>query len=149
MKDDLRSYLLDAIRRVEAGGVKSPSGSHIAGIFNKAAKGFEKEVRSYVSRLLQICGLDFERDVRAAVKGQRFAKLTLGNCLAAIKQASALKQTLVTASMPGGWKVDAFLESLRKVNDAWVQLKHGDEVGPPVLLSQMKSMLKLLPLISS
>lgn len=49
MKTDLVQYLSDAISRVETGGVSSPSGSWIAGMFGKAANTFEKEVRLYVS----------------------------------------------------------------------------------------------------
>jgi len=50
----------------------------LAGIFGKAAMGFETEMRSYVSLLLKAIGLDYERKVRHQIKGPSFSKLTLG-----------------------------------------------------------------------
>ena len=45
----LVEYLEDAIARVEAGDVSSPSGSWMAGLYGKAANIFEKEMRVFVS----------------------------------------------------------------------------------------------------
>lgn len=147
MKTDSVAYLSDAIRRIEGGNVSSSSGSHMAGIFGKAAKAFEKEFRGYVSRTLKTCGLDYDTNIRAMIKGTAFQKLTLGNLMAVIKKASTLNSQCVSACVPDGCELSGFLDTVKQINDAWVQVKHGDEVEAPILITRMKSMLELLQLI--
>ena len=147
MKTDPVAYLLDAIQRIEAGGAASIGGSHFAGIFGKAANGFEKEVKSYVYRLLHECHFDYELDMRARIRGASFARLTLGNLIFLLKTASRMKPTCVSAHIPDKWTVASFTDSLQRINDAWVQVKHGDEIEASVLVPQMKSMLGLLRLM--
>ena len=65
MTVDLVEYLADAIGRAEAGGVNSPSGSWMAGVYGKAANLFEKEVRAFVLGLLAACGLKYPADFEA------------------------------------------------------------------------------------
>jgi hypothetical protein len=147
MKTDSVSYLLDAIRRAEGGGAASSTGSHLAGMFGKAANGFEKEVRSYVHRVLDQCRLDYETGLRAAIKGPSFARLTLGNLIFLLKTAWDRKPACVSAQVPSKWTVTALADRLQRINEAWVQVKHGDEVQPAVLIAQMKSMLAMLRVI--
>jgi len=66
---------------------------------------------------------------------------TLGVCVAAIREASYQEPACVASKILAGFTIDTFLNRLRKINDAWVALKHGDEVSQSVLLDQMKSML--------
>ncbi|MGB7910993.1 MAG: hypothetical protein WCF59_02075 [Desulfobaccales bacterium] len=143
MKQDLVQYLSDAISRVEGGNVSSPSGSWSAGIFGKATNAFEKEVRSYVLRLLNSCNLDYEMDLRCLLKGLPFEKLTLGNLIAAIREGANLRPQAVAHNVPGGWKLTDFVKALEKINKTWVDTKHGQEVAEPVLIAQMKSMLTI------
>ena len=141
MKLDAVTYLSNAVQKIGSGAVASDSGSHVAGIFGKAANDFEKTIRSHLAEILATCGLNYDRDIRSIIKGPQFEKLTLGNCLAAIREASKLKSAGVTACLPAGRNVSGFLQTLGKINQAWVDLKHGDEVQESVLLAQMKSML--------
>jgi hypothetical protein len=143
MRDNAVTYLSRAIQRIEPGAVESGSGSHIAGIFGKTANPFEKAVRSYVLKLIESCGLNYERDIRPRMKGPAIGKLTLGICVAAMREASYLKPICVASNVPAGTTVDNFLRTVGKINDAWVHLKHGDEVGHSVLVEQMKSMLAI------
>jgi hypothetical protein len=46
---DLAAYVKDAIVRLTADAVSSQNGSHAAGIFNKAANGFEKRILTYAA----------------------------------------------------------------------------------------------------
>lgn len=146
MKADTISYLSDAIARIESGAVSSSSGSHLAGIFGKSANGFEKHIRSYVVQLLENCGMDYERDVRALINGPAIHKATLGQLIAVLKETSKLKPKCVSERVPG--KQSAFINTLEKINDSWVQVKHGDEVAGATLVIRMKSMLKFLQQIS-
>ena len=145
---DLVTYLSDAISRVKAGGVSSPSGSHLAGMFGKAANQFEKELRSFAGDLLQACSLTYPADLPAAVKrSPPFEKLTLGEILTLIDAACKKSPHCAPRHMPGGWKVAGFLHSARKINDAWVQCKHGDEISQKTLLERMEIMLTVSKLL--
>lgn len=149
MKANTVAYLTDAIQRIESGDVFSRTGSHLAGIFGKAANGFEKEIRSYVSKLLGYCKLDYERDLRASMNGPTFAKLTLGNLVAVIKKASCINPQCVSVCVPAKWKVSGFTDVLQRINQCWVQVKHGDEVDGSQLVAQMKAMLHLLQVMGN
>ena len=148
MTGDPITYLSNAIQKIAAGRAASESGSHVAGIFGKAANAFEKEIRSYAAVLLRACGLDYDAEIRTAVKGPPFPKLTLGNCVAVITEASRLRPGRVSACVPGGWKLTTFVDTLKKINNGWVQVKHGDEVGQSALVTLMKSMLTILKLLN-
>ncbi len=144
MKTDLIEYLSDAISRAEAGGVSSPSGSWMAGVFGKAANLFEKQLRSYATGLLAACELAYPGDLREAVKGSPpYEKLTLGQLVALIRAAGKRKPQSVAQRVPGGSKLTDFLEAAQKVNDAWVVTKHGEEIREEILLAQMRTMLML------
>jgi hypothetical protein len=141
MKDEPVSYLARAIERIGSGSVHSGSGSHVAGIFGKAANPFEKTIRSYALNVIHSCGLNYETDIRPKIKGPAVGKLTLGGCIAAMKEALRVKPTSVVSNVPSGNTIDNFLRTLSGINDAWVRLKHGDEVNQSLLLKQMKAML--------
>lgn len=145
MDIDPITYLMDAITRVETGEL---SGSHVAGIFGKAAKSFEGEVRSFTLDILKKCSLSYESDLRYAIKGPAStSKLTLGNVVALMEQSLKRNKSCITANVPGGWKVLVFIDALKRVNEVWVELKHGDDVQTPILFTQMNSMLTLFQLI--
>ncbi|MEW6052841.1 MAG: hypothetical protein AB1552_03505 [Nitrospirota bacterium] len=145
MSTDPIAYLMDAIKRVEAGSL---SGSHVAGIFGKAAKTFEKEVRSYTLCVLKNCSLNYETDLRSAINGPNsISKLTLGNLVALIEKSLERNKPCIDTYVPGGWKVVELIDALKQVNKVWVEVKHGDDVDTQVLLVQLKTMLNLFQLI--
>jgi hypothetical protein len=111
--------------------------------FSAAANDFEKAIRSHLEGILQACGVNYEVEIRPSIKGPQFLKTTLGQCIAAIREVSTLKSVCVTARLPKDWDVSGFLQMLTKINNAWVDVKHGSEVPAPVLLAQMEAMLKV------
>ena len=147
MQMELITYLKNAIVKVEGGKASSEFGSHLVGIFAKSANGFEKELKRHIERRLQSAGINYELEIREVIKGPTFSKATLGNIIAAVKQASQLKPDFVPKLIPG--KPSAFFHALQKLNEIWVQIKHGEEVDEHVLVLQMKSMLSLLQQINA
>jgi hypothetical protein len=144
MKTDLVEYLSDAIARVEGGGVTSPSGSWLAGIFGRAANLFEKELGSHVAGLLAACDLTYPRDFGEAVKGfPPYERLTLGQLLAVIREAGKRKPEITAQHVPGGCTLSEFLDDVQKVNAAWVDTKHGEEIQEHTLLLCIRTMLTL------
>jgi hypothetical protein len=103
MKFDLVTYVSDATSRVEAGGVMRPSGSWLVGIFGRAANLLEKEISLLVAGLLTGVRLRYPEDLSDAVPGNPpYAKLTLGQLAAVIRQAARKEPTAVSARIPGG-----------------------------------------------
>lgn len=143
MKTDAITYLTNAIARIESGEVSSESGSHLAGIYGKAANGFERNVKSFVAGLLQNSGIDYKKEICGPIDGpKKLSKCSLGFLIASIEVASNLKPNIVPKSIPG--EFSDFIETAYRINAAWVEIKHGDEVDGKVLVLRMKSMLSLL-----
>jgi hypothetical protein len=140
---DLAQYLSADFLRIEKGGVASPHGSWLAGIFGKAANHLEKELQSYVRRLLGDCRLNYNADVRPAVNGARFEKLTMGKLIAVIEKIYELEPHITAQQVPGGLELSGFLRLVQNVNTAWVCTKHGGEIGEETLLAHMKTMHSL------
>jgi hypothetical protein len=125
MTTDLATYLSDAIARVETGGVTSPSGSWLAGMFGKAANLLEKEVSRFVAGLLNTVRLRYP-EVSDVIKGNPpYAKLTLGQLADVIRQAASRQPTAVAGCIPGG-RAPRFVDQILKVNATWVDTKHGN-----------------------
>lgn len=147
MKIDLVTYLADAIARVEDGGIASPSGSWLAGVFGKAANHLEREISHFVAELLDACHLTYPDDLGAAVKGTPpYDKLTLGQLVVLIREAAHRQPQSAAQQIPGG-RTLRFLDEILKVNAAWVDTKHGEEINGAVLLARMRTMLKLSKLL--
>jgi hypothetical protein len=148
MRGDLVAYLSDALARAEAGGVSSPSGSWLAGMFGKAANLFEKEIRHYVRRLLTATTLIYPNDMPGAVKGcPPYEKLTLGQLLAVAREARKRNPLSVAQQTPTGWTPDSLVDAVGKINAAWVDTKHGEEVRSELLVACMKTMLTITKLL--
>jgi hypothetical protein len=105
-----RLYVRDAIRR---GGVSA--GSHVAGVFNRAAKQLENEVYEFVVDTL---GLTVH------------SKITLG------QMAELLTEHSKTDADPALLMIS---EALRPVNDHWVKVKHRDGPLKQELLAALKA----------
>ena len=110
LKGVRRLYVRDAIRR---GGVAA--GSHVAGVFNRAAKQLEKELYEFVVDTL---GLTVH------------SKITLG------QMAELLAEDAVTEGAPAILRLS---EALRRVNEHWVKVKHRDDPTKRELLSALKA----------
>lgn len=148
MKTDLVEYLSDAISRAEGGGVTSPSGSWLAGIFGKAANLFEKELGFHVAGLLATCHLTYPGDLGETVKSfPPYKRLTLGQLVAVTREAGKLKPEITAQHIPGGWTLSEFLDEVQKVNAAWVDTKHGEEIQEQTLLQRCRTMLTVAKLL--
>jgi len=145
MPTDPLTYLVDAIGRIERAGLPAMAGSHVAGIFGKGANGFEKEVRAYVARLLKDCGVDYAAQLRSLIRGPAFPKTTLGHLAALVRECAVLKPKCVSARVPSVHP--PFLVALERINETWVQLKHGDEVDRNALFIRIKSMREVLEVV--
>jgi hypothetical protein len=117
--DDLVKYVDEAIRRVSADTVASGNGSHAAGIFNKAANGFEKRFAAFVTSATHRSNLD---------------RRTLG----------ALIQVVERLPNAGLEPLKGIIAGAKEVNEPWKKLKHGDD--PPVaeLLNGLRRMQEVL-----
>jgi hypothetical protein len=139
----LVEYLEDAIARVEAGDVNSPSGSWMAGLYGKAANIFEKEMRVFVSKLLAACGLKYPTDFEPLRTSSMYEKLTLGQLIVIVREVMKRDPLCSAKCMPSGWTPGAFSGAAESVNKVWVDTKHGDEVSAARLLERMRVMLAL------
>jgi hypothetical protein len=119
MSSDLATYVKDAIVRLKADAVSSQNGSHAAGIFNKAANGFEKRILSYTA---------------AVTRRSDLGKLTLGKLIEILeKQANADSDPL-----------RGIIASSKQVNAPWKKVKHGDDPPLANLLNGLRKMLDVL-----
>jgi hypothetical protein len=96
--DELVNYVMNALQRAKAGEL---SGSHLAGVFGKAASGFEKEIQ-LLTELIGSCGLNYEKDVRPAVNDKEPSKLTLGECCRGLRVTAQLRPSCASSFVPGG-----------------------------------------------
>jgi protein-tyrosine-phosphatase len=94
-------YAKDALYRISATG--NATGSHAAGVFSRAAKEFEKEIRAFISR-------------QSGIKVRTRAPLgELGRAIA-VYGTSHNSPTLAAIS-----------ETISEINDSWVKVKHLDD----------------------
>ncbi len=148
MSTDLVEYLSDGISRVEAGGVTSPSGSWLAGMYGRAANLFEKEISLHVTGLLAACGLKYPEDLGEAVRGAPpYERLTLGQLVAVIRESIKRQPEIAVQHVPGRRQFSRFLDEVLQVNAVWVDTKHGTDVEEKILLARMRTMLKLTKLL--
>jgi hypothetical protein len=141
MNPDTLAYLDDAIRRVGSGQISSDAGSHMAGVFGKAATGFEKEVSSFASLLLRVCGVEYDTRVRPEVHGKPFHKLTLGELAVVI---NVVRQISSDAGRFNAVDLNRLLRDLRAINSTWVQVKHGEDSSPEDLRAGLIAMRRAL-----
>jgi hypothetical protein len=140
---DLVSYLADAISRTELGDVTSPSGSHLAGIFGTAARKLEKEIQSFVEKLLTSLDLGNLSKFRRLLS--RLEERSLGHLIEATREAVELRPESACEMIPEGFD----LERLREVNEAWINVKHhGLELNDAILLAHMKTMYGIAQLLA-
>ncbi len=144
MNDTAFEYMVRAIERIESDQL---SGSHIEGIFGRVASEFEKRVRRYLRAALATCDLDYEKDLRKTISGHAFNRPTLGQCHATLREAASKSPSMAAICTPAGWALADFLTAIAEVNQAWVEVKHGNDVDPSLLLSRMKLLRTISPVI--
>ena len=124
MNPELVKYVKDAIERLKS---KEIYGSHAEGVFSKAAKGFESEFRHYVLAVLKRCNLDYEKDIRSAIKGPTYDKLTLGQQVASLKEAEKkYAPAAFKGRIPELCEPHKYFRELNRINKLWVDVKHRD-----------------------
>src|SRR6266496_1999813 len=117
-------------------------------MFGKAANLLEKQVSLFVAGLLNTVRLRYPEDLSDVIKGNPpYAKLTLGQLAAVIRETANREPTAVVGWVPGG-RAPRFVEQILKVNSTWVDTKHGEEVDSAILLSRMRTMLTLAKLLN-
>jgi hypothetical protein len=141
----LREYVTIAIQRINAGQVSSESGSHLAGVFGKAAQMFEEEMRIFLDRVLLASGLSYEIELQSDVTGSPpFSKLTLGQILFCLKKLhesfhGCLK---LSAERESGWSI--LCNNIDSINRRWVGLKHGKGIDKASACENLSRMLTSL-----
>lgn len=114
-----RLYVGDALRRLSVSPVQASS--HLAGIFNRAAKECEMEVATFVAG-------DLQRSVSS--------KATLGQLAESIAAASGSKPAMA-----------ALATAVRKVNDVWVDVKHRSDPSAKDLREGLEAIKRVFDLL--
>jgi hypothetical protein len=118
-----RLYVKDALSRMSS--TVNATGSHAAGVFNRAAKQFEKETAEFVTQ--QLC-LSPHR------------KATLGQLCKLIADYS------ISHNLP---ELKALAETIAEVNDIWVDLKHGQDPPADDVVSGLERIQRGFHLLNS
>jgi len=94
---DIKGYIDGSAQRILSGELSSDFGSHLTGVYGKAAKQFEAKLRERLARELDELGVDYDGGIRPEVKGNPppFDKLTLGQVIFCIRQVSVRGTHLV------------------------------------------------------
>lgn len=148
MKPDTLTYIEDAIRRIGSGQVSTNAGSHIVGIFGKAATGFEKEFGGFIAHLLRLYKVDYDTRVRPEVHGKPLHKLTLGELMRAFDVVREIVPQVSAAHLTDSVELKTFLGDLRAINSTWVQVKHGDDAPVKDLYDGLIAMRRALQTMS-
>lgn len=105
-------YVDDAVHRLSA--TAGQAGSHVAGVFNRAAKELENELADFATRDLGISVHD---------------KITLGQLVEKLKNAKLLDNP----------DVARLIAMVTEANDVWVRTKHRNEPTPSQLVAGLKA----------
>ena len=116
---ELTGYVETAIRRLSDDVAYSENGSHAAGIFNKAANAFEKQMAQFTAPVAGRSDLD---------------KRTLGTIIE------------ILAKLPESNRepLNSVIGGAKQVNDPWKKVKHGED--PPVkdLVEGLRKILEVM-----
>ena len=102
----------------------SQNGSHAAGIFNKAANGFEKRIAAFTASVTQRSDLD---------------RKTLGALIEILEKSQ-------NAHHPG---LKQIVAGATEVNEPWKKVKHGDDPPVPDLLNGLHRILEVVRALPS
>jgi hypothetical protein len=135
---DLLEYLQHALHRADTGELDSEEGSHLSGVFGRAAKRFENEAKAWVERSLLTAGIDYDTQLRHHVKSNaQFSRLTLGDLVLVLKEAAQMRQARGQPALTLGSRL---LARFGRVNKTWVAIKHGEEPPKADLIDGLRSM---------
>jgi hypothetical protein len=135
---DLLEYVRSSLRRVETGDLDSQEGSHMSGVFGRAANRFENEVKTWAKGLLHESGIDYDTQLRGQVEaGPQFSRLTLGNVVFVLRKAAKLSEN---RGNPPLTLDSELLPMIAKINKTWVNIKHGEEPPKTELVDRLRKM---------
>lgn len=137
-----KNYIEDARERIQSGEVQSDEGSHVAGVFGKAAQTFEKLMRKKLETTLAGCNVDYDEQICPEMKGDPSVdKLSLGKVAHAFSVLEDISSDCLKTQLDGATEPQVFIQLIRDVNGTWVGLKHGDgTVGRKEAIEQLKNM---------
>jgi hypothetical protein len=137
-----KNYIEDARERIQSGEVQSDEGSHVAGVFGKAAQTFEKLMRKKLETTLAGCNVDYDEQICPEMKGDPSVdKLSLGKVAHAFSVLEDISSYCLKTQLDGATEPQVFIQLIRDVNGTWVGLKHGDgTVGREKAIEQLKNM---------
>jgi hypothetical protein len=142
-----REYVTDAIHRIRAGEVSSEYGSHLAGVFGKAAQQFEEHVRHLLAQVLKASQLSYETELRPHVSGHPpFSKLTLGQTVFCLERLGLSYRGCLPSHLQEGDTLRILCANMASVNRRWVDVKHGKGIDNKDALAHLEMMLACLSL---
>ena len=135
---DLLEYVRSSLRRAETGELDSQEGSHLSGVFGRAAKRFESEVKTWANGLLLRSGIDYDAQLRSHVEASlEFSRLTIGNLVVVLREAAKLRGA---RGKPAFTLDSQLLATFMKINKTWVCIKHGEEPPKTELVDRLRNM---------
>lgn len=145
METKARKYIEEAVRRIDSGVVESEEGSHVAGVFGKAAQLYEQRMRDKLREVLDGCGIDFDRELRPEVNGRpAFSKLTLGMIAFCFKRVAHTSNSCLRWHFGASTSFAKFHQRLDVINKRWIDVKHGGGIDAPEAVRQLKNMIATL-----
>lgn len=139
---DKKEYIINALPRIQGGEVQSDEGSHLAGVFGKAAQGFEELMHKKLEDVLKGCHVDFDEAIRPNINGEPpFSKLSLGKVAHSFLILNNMSDCCLKTQLDQRAEPRKFIHLLFEVNKSWVLLKHGEgTLGRDEAIEQLKNM---------
>lgn len=144
---NLREYVTDAIHRLHAGEISGEYGSHLIGVFGKAAQQFEEYMRHFLAQSLKASKLSYETEFRPYVAGHPpLNKLTLGQIVFCLEKLGLASPKCLPSHMQEGDTWRTLCANIASVNRRWVEIKHGKGIDKEDALTHFEMMLSTLSL---
>jgi hypothetical protein len=148
MEIEARTYIGNAIRRIQSSEISSESGSHLAGVVGKAAQKYESLMRQKFDHVLRDCHVDYSSQIRPHIKGETsLSKLTLGQIAVGFEILANISQICFRKHLLDNVREQSFIEMVRSINKKWIIVKHGEGISSTEALKQMTAMLKTIDCI--
>ena len=121
MSSDAYKYIENAIKRINSGLVLSQEGSHVAGVFGKAAQMYERLMRQRLGQILKCCQIDYNSFIQQKIKGPPlFDKLTLGMIAASFDHVGSAVPKCLNRYFCLSSDRQALIEDMKSINENWV-----------------------------
>lgn len=146
-----KNYIENALQRIQSGEVQSDEGSHLAGVFGKAAQSFEELMHEELRRALAGCNVDYDKQIRPEIIGEPpFSKLSLGKIAHAFSVLEDISSYCLKTQLDGATEPQIFIQLISDVNETWVGLKHGDgTVRREKAIGQLKNMVHAIEIVEA